>query len=493
MKLLSLRLCDHDSNISYFDGKEVHYLKLERTKQQKMFAYNNLWEWRNTIKEVWNVDYKDIDEISVIIDPKLHSLPPSNKKLYELYEYLPSSCPVWRIDHHYAHSLSAWMLSDYADVSIVIDGVGEVDIPWSVYKDDVLVEEGSVESNGSIGVEMARVGEDLGIRWRVHMDELAGKLMGLQSYGNFDSDFYDTLSDISMYNIKSLFDEGRWIKYKDNKLVAFHTRLDWINTIHKKTGDVLLNFFSKYAKSKDRIIYTGGVAQNVIWNTALKKAFPNLIIPPHCADDGLSLGGLEWLRRKNNLAPFNLENFPYKQSDQSVSKPTKKTLKQVARLLQEGKTVGWYQGNGEIGPRALGNRSILFSPSVTNGKVIVNKIKKRENYRPFGATCLYDMVADDFDLEFENPYMLYVADVKNKNLHSITHIDNTCRVQTINNDSSSLYDLLTEYKKLTGSGVLLNTSLNVNGRPIAGCPEDALELFNESELDVLVVGNKVYE
>ena len=138
MKLLSLRLCDHDANISYFDGEKVHYLKIERKIQKKYYAYNNLWEWRSTIKEVWDVDYKDIDEIAVVIDPDMHSLPPNSSNLYELYDYLPASCPVWRIDHHYAHSLSTWMLTEKSDVSIVIDGFGEKDVPWSVFKNNIL-------------------------------------------------------------------------------------------------------------------------------------------------------------------------------------------------------------------------------------------------------------------------------------------------------------------------------------------------------------------
>lgn len=491
MKLLSLRLCDHDANISYFDGEKVHYLKIERKIQKKYYAYNNLWEWRSTIKEVWDVDYKDIDEIAVVIDPDMHSLPPNSSNLYELYDYLPASCPVWRIDHHYAHSLSTWMLTEKSDVSIVIDGFGEKDVPWSVFKNNILVEKGSIEENGSIGQCMTVVGDKLEIQYRDD-NEVAGKLMGLQSYGSVDNNFLLSLKDTSIYNINELFNEQRWIDYCNSGLISYHKRINWIKTVHKRVEDILVDFFKSHANKNDVITYTGGVAQNVIWNTRLKKEFPNLVIPPHCADDGLSLGALEWLRIKNKIKPFKFAKFPYCQSDLGTKRPKDTTIKKVAELLKEGKTVGWFQENGEIGPRALGNRSILFSPNVKNGKNIVNKIKKRETYRPFGATVLYEDSKKYFDIDFENPFMLYVADVKT-NLECVTHIDNTCRIQTINNDDSSLYELLKEYKRLTGDSVLLNTSLNVNGRPIAGCSVDAIELFKNSDLNVLVIEDKIME
>lgn len=489
MKLLSLRLCDHDSNISYYDGNQVHYLKIERKTQIKHFAFNNLWGWRELVKDVWGVDYKDIDEIAIVIDPKIHSLPPNNDLLYELYDYFPAACPVWRVEHHYAHSLSTWMLTDKADINIVIDGFGEEDIPWSVFKNGELLEKGSVEKNGSLGMYMTIVGEQLGIQARDHND-VAGKLMGLQSHGVIDNNFLDTLRDTSMYNIHDLFEMKRWVDYCDSGILSQYRRLDWIRTVHERAGTILVDFFKKYANKNDIISYTGGVAQNVIWNTKLKKEFPNLIIPPHCADDGLSLGALEWLRIKNNLAPFVINNFPYSQSDLGVPRPSRYTIKKAARYLSEGKTVGWFQENGEIGPRALGNRSILFSPREKNGNKKINKIKNRETYRPFGATVLYNDVKENFDLDFENPFMLYVANVKT-DLKNITHVDNTCRIQTISDNKSSLYDLLLEYKKITGESVLLNTSLNVNGQPIAGCADDAIELFNTSDLDVLIIGNKI--
>jgi carbamoyltransferase len=254
---------------------------------------------------------------------------------------------------------------------------------------------------------------------------------------------------------------------------------------------MLVDFFSKHANPNDTIVYSGGVAQNVIWNTKLRENFPNIIIPPHCADDGLSLGALEFLRQKHNLDKFKLDNFPYAQSDTAPnSLPTQETIKTVAEILSQGKTVGWYQGHGEIGPRALGNRSILVNPQIPNAKDIINKIKNRETYRPFGASILEEYAHEYFEDLKDDPYMLYVGKFKHeKQLKSITHVDKTCRVQTVKKDSGSFRLLLEEFYKLTGCPILLNTSLNIAGKPIAGYPSDAYELFRSSTLDCFVIGN----
>ena len=111
-------------------------------------------------------------------------------------------------------------------------------------------------------------------------------------------------------------------------------------------------------------------------------------------------------------------------------------------MLADGKIVGWYQGHGEVGPRALGNRSILMDPSVKDGKDIINdKVKHREMFRPFGASILSDELKNYFDWEYESPYMLYVMDVKDKfSFGSITHFDGTCRPQTVEPEHEDYYN-----------------------------------------------------
>lgn len=314
MKLLGLRLCEHDSNISFFDGNKVHYIKTERVKNIKHHAYNPFDpevfstmsnEWENDIRELWGVDYQYIDQIGIVFDPSLYGLPEEDKSIFPHINYtLPNkNIPVLRIDHHYAHVLSDWPIyNKNIDTSIVIDGFGDYNIAWTVFKNNKIIDQGYVFEDGSLGIEMAEAGRKLGLKSK-HDNDYAGKVMGLQSYGAVDSNFLLLLKKYNLNSINKLFDIN--LKPKHLSLV------DWINTVHFRVGEVLVEFFSKYCLPTETISYTGGVAQNVVWNKKLKNKFPNLIISPHCSDEGLSLGIVEYLRRINNLPKFKSINFPY--------------------------------------------------------------------------------------------------------------------------------------------------------------------------------------
>ncbi len=514
MKLLSIKTGLHDTNFCYFDGNDYHYWKSEREEQQKHHSYKQFSEHEDKIKSIWGISYDDVDEIAICFPPAFYGMnqgwedtsntflgygaeilsaqrtlahsPNAYSNFFPAIEYngFLSNTKVIRVNHHYAHALSTYMLCDKTpDVCFVIDGIG-FDKTYSVYKDDKILIDANEKEVGSIGEKMAQASYDLGITgdW----NDVAGKLMGLQTYGELDEHYLEYLSQFSIDQVHSIFDKEAWCNGEV---------INWIKTVHHRLGYVILDHFSKYANDNDLITYSGGVAQNVIWNTQLKIKFPNLIIPPHSGDEGLSIGAMEFLRQKYDLPKLTLNNFPYSQTDESTDEPSTDTIKCAAESLAEGNVVGWYQGNGEIGPRALGNRSILMDARLSDGKTKINLIKQREHYRPFGASILKEYAKDYFNLpneDFDNPYMLYVAVVKSMNLPAITHIDSTCRIQTVQKDNSSFRQLMEEFYKITGSPILLNTSLNVGGKPIAGHIEDALELFNTSSMDMLVVGNNVY-
>jgi carbamoyltransferase len=165
----------------------------------------------------------------------------------------------------------------------------------------------------------------------------------------------------------------------------------------------------------------------------------------------------------------------------------------VAEQLSKGKIVAWYQGNGEIGPRALGNRSLLMDPRIINGKDVINKIKKRENYRPFGASVLEEYQDKFFDIKWHDDYMLYVSNVIVDQFPPITHIDGTCRIQTVKENNYYFRKLLLSFYDITGCPILLNTSFNMAGKPICSTIEEALNIFRNTDIDLLVIGNDVYE
>ena len=374
----------------------------------------------------------------------------------------------------------------------MIDGQG-AEYSWSIYKNDSRIDCSRVLESGSIGFGMSFLGTQLGLKG--HVIDLAGKVMGLQTYGKVDLEYLQALSKYNIRNTDSKIFRNivsKTAQYGMFDISSIDNKLNAARTLHEKAGEIILDLFNEHASSDMNIAYSGGVAQNVIWNTKLKQVYKNLEVLPHVSDEGLSLGGIEFLRKHFNLPKFDFSSFPYMQSDESVEEPSQDTIDQAAEYLAQGKIVAWYQGNGEIGPRALGNRSILMDPRIENGKDVINKVKKREYFRPFGASILSEYAKEYFDLDFENPYMLYVGVTQKDNLKSITHVDGTCRVQTVSKEGS-FRSLLQTFNKKTGCPVLLNTSLNISGKPIAGHVVDAIYEYENTGIDVLIVGNTVYK
>jgi carbamoyltransferase len=170
--------------------------------------------------------------------------------------------------------------------------------------------------------------------------------------------------------------------------------------------------------------------------------------------------------------------------------------KKVASEIADGKIVAWFQGRSECGPRSLGHRSILARPDRTDLKNYLNShIKFRENFRPYGCTCIWEKAHEIFNVPagFENPFMSFAVPVNEKwkqKLQHVTHVDGTSRMQTLHESQEPLfYKLLLEVEKLTGLPLVLNTSLNIMGEPILETIEDAERFFKDSAVDGLCIGN----
>ena len=494
MKLLALRLCSHDSNVTYYDGEQLKYKSFERDFQHKHFGFEGVYGWTRLIDE-WNIIPSEVDAIGIVLDSYVYNeIDADVTKTSEIIEIpifrdIGFTCNIHRIDHHYAHALSFWPLGVEPTINFVFDGFGDDWMYRSVWRGDKLID--SCKSNGqmihyssSLGFIMSRMGMVLKLGGN-YLDH-AGKVMALKAFGEYNADVVpvDHIDDL-----KDLWD----FKVIESHLSDQQYVIDYISTAHRYTEQVYLKHFRKHIKPDDIVGYSGGIAQNTIINKVLKDDIPNLVIPPHANDQGLSIGIIEYLRKEYNLDEFDRSNFPFWQDDQSVARPSTKTIKDTAELLAQGKIVGWYQGHGEIGPRALGNRSILMNPFDPHGKDwINNKVKHREPFRPFGASVLEDKVSRYFYWNGPSRYMLYVTDVlEPERFPTITHADGTCRVNTVPKEQEDYYMLLQEYEKLTGVPVLLNTSLNNSGKPIAGRVCDALELYYKTDLDTLVVGDEI--
>jgi carbamoyltransferase len=167
------------------------------------------------------------------------------------------------------------------------------------------------------------------------------------------------------------------------------------------------------------------------------------------------------------------------------------TYDHVSELLIQKNIVSIFQGKSESGQRALGNRSLLFDPRVSDGKDIVNKVKKRENFRPFAGTVLLEYANEWFDMIglSESPYMCYSLDCrpeKNKYIPAIVHVDNTCRIQTVTEEQNyHFYNLIYSFYKLTNVPILLNTSFNLAEEAMVETVEDAIDTFYKSSINYL--------
>jgi len=506
MKLLAVALPHHDANFAYFDGQELHYVKLERLRQEKRFHFAALADWKPAARELWGLDCAQVDDFAFSFDPaslapalRQHVPPDAMSRLAsgasDAEPLAPAVCAYlgvprgWLVSHHWLHALSTWMLEPRpAEVRIVIDGVGD-GRAWSVYRGERLVAVGDIR-RGSIGWGMREAGKLLGIRYG-HYNDIAGKLMGLQAHGRVDTAYLQRLQAFGMGELRDLWSPRHWEAHCGDPLVARLSLLDWAATVHARTGELLLEFFRQHARPDDVISYSGGVAQNVAWNAALKREFPGLVVPPHASDEGLALGGIEWLRRRHGLAPLAWPGFPFTQSDTGVPPPSGATINIAAQVLAQGGLVGWYQGQGEVGPRALGHRSILMDPRLPQGHALLNRVKQREPYRPFGASVLAEHHARHFD-GVPDAFMLQASRVRDARLPAITHVDGSSRVQSVGPQQADFHALLTRFHQLTGCPLLANTSLNLAGRPLAARPEDALQLFQGSPLHALVVGDRVH-
>ena len=477
----------HDSSIVEIKHNKVSYTKLERLLQIKHFGMRHAGYIDNHELYQKILNYTRADFFK------------------EFSPYKSKVILQGARDHHLSHALSV-ELFEPCDVHVVIDGRGG-DQWWSIWRNEIQVACGKIHDTfGSIGYIGAKEIKGDGL-------DIPGKLMGLQSYGKFRAEYYRSLEKwnlerlgdpmnsqfvsllymgkLPVETVRRLQSKARAIPhiFQDTKHTG-QDRLDWLHTMHLRAGEIVMSIFDRWVSPDETIGYSGGVAQNVVWNTQIKQRYPKLRIYPHCGDEGISLGNLYHFTRQRGL----LHGYPFCQDDEApLSEPSRDTIQKVAQYLREGLVVAWYQGHGEVGPRALGNRSILMDPRITDGRDRINKVKNREYYRPFGSSILSEYAKEYFDLDFPNPYMLYLGHTQKNNLDAITHVDGTSRAQTVEPGSGNFRLLLEDFYELTGCPVLLNTSLNRAGKPIAGWISNAEDLFKESSgIDVLVVGDQIH-
>jgi carbamoyltransferase len=375
------------------------------------------------------------------------------------------------------------------------------------------------------------------------VNTILDNLIDLKEDGSYkiNLEYFDYVGGDRMTNKK--FDElfGAPPRKPESKLTQ--REMDLARSIQEVIEIAMIKIAKHVRKTTDEkyLCLSGGVALNCVANGKLlrEKIFEDIWIQPASGDAGSALGAGLIAHYHVNNSPRKNTNFAKMQkasylgpkfTEEEIQNyldtnkiPYEKlsreeTLKKTAKVLSEEKIIGWFQGRMEFGPRALGARSILGDPRSKQMQSNMNlKIKFRESFRPFAPSVLKEDVSRYFDLEGESPYMLIVANIKDSikikmteeqeklfgieklniprsTLPSITHVDYSARIQTVSKEDHPMYyDLISEFKKLTGVPVLVNTSFNVRGEPIVCTPEDAYRCFMRTNIDFLVLENFILD
>jgi len=429
--------------------------------------------------------------------------------------------------HHKSHQYYSFYSSSFENsVCLSIDGVGEIDTLSMGLADNKGIDYISIaEYPHSLGLFYSAMTSFLGFK----PNEGEYKVMGLAPYGKPEN-FIDKVRTLITYKNSSLrcnMDVFCWDKshssmfnHKLSEVLGLQHRNpeEKIETIHhdlaaavqKRYEEILFDILKSISLINDNknICLSGGCAYNGTANGKIinNSQFSNLWIPVAPSDAGSCIGAcLHYLvenKKLNERIPKNpfigpnyfFDDYLTKLKNVKVFKmPSDEFLyRKVAQKLRDGKVIGWYRGHIEFGARALGNRSILANPMIPGMKDRINKvIKKRETFRPFAPVVIKEKQDIYFDMFSDIPYMNQIVQVRPEhvgNLPSITHVDNSARVQTVYRHTP-IHNLLLEFEKLTGYPILLNTSFNVKDKPIVLTPKDAIETFLETEMDLLVMGN----
>ncbi len=452
------------------------------------------------------------------------------------------------VEHHISHIASSYLVSGYDEaIGLSIDGFGDFTSTASyVCRGNEIKNIKRVTFPHSLGILYQSVTQFLG--FRNYGDEY--KVMGLASYGKpkYKKEFSDLISfdekDYFKLNLKyfshhnnpnfsfkfkdgipyfeNLFNNNFYKlfgdEFKSDKISENHCNL--ASTLQYVFEDIVLKILNNlYDQYKiENLCLAGGCALNSKFNGSIikKTKFKNIFIQPNASDGGGSLGSAIYLSSQkdknfknikfndaylgtsysNNYIEKNIINKKNKDSNFKFKYMDNENLNSfICDKLKNSEIIGWFKGKCEWGPRALGNRSILADPRNPNIKDIINeKIKRRESFRPFAPSVLEEKASEYFDIDYFSPHMLFVVEAKNsikEKLPAIVHVDNTCRVQTVNKEfNENYYNLIKKFEIITGCPVILNTSFNEN-EPIVQTPEEAFACFERTKMDCLVLENWV--
>ncbi len=427
------------------------------------------------------------------------------------------------INHHLAHACNVFYSSGFEAAAIlIVDGRGSEKETQSLF----VAKEGRIEvieSTTVIGIGLLYAAVTQAIGFGLLQE---GKTMGLAPYGaevkkqifHFPRRFSGVTTDYSSVCLEDSYEMGvrhaPIITFEDKARAAFEVQAE---------AEAALLHLARHAferTSAERLCISGGVALNSVANYEVLRAgiFKDIFINPAASDTGIPLGAalygyhaiLQRPRSYDRISTYLGPSYSGERITRAIDAFRQSTFNQEAsagfsvvnhdalelavEMLVQNKIVGCFHGRSEMGPRALGNRSILMSPLLAENKDILNRdVKHREAFRPFAPAVLEERTQEYFEIDRPSPYMLLVPPVreeKRNRIPAVTHVDGTGRLQTVARMSNPhFYSLIEKFQQKTGVPVLLNTSFNVANEPIVETPEDAIRCFLGTGIDALLIGD----
>ena len=518
MKILSIPLLLHDSSISIIEnGKIIYYRMEERFSRKKHdLSYEKILD---KLIEEKNTNFNKIFIEKYYLNDYVYREELLFKKLKKFtYDELI----INGIGHHFLHAHSGFFNSPFNEsICISLDGGGSV---LDYGKNTKIIETESIFYLNKINIKSSKI---LYKKYRIFSDEK--ETYFLSSYYN-NIEYYEKINEKEeIKNIPSVGEKfmlygnnecnlsgnssgkvmglAQYKNHKEKLQYPYNTkewkeRVNGAYEVQQETQNHVLSLIQKYTEETGvkNVVISGGYGLNCVANYHYLKNLKdiNLYIDPICFDAGISVGDAYYYyiqETQNNppIQPLQNAYIGYKEETYDLSnlETQKVSYEDVVNLLLQKNIVALFQGRSEAGQRALGNRSLLFDPRISNGKDLVNQIKKRENFRPFAGTILLEESHKWFKMFAlkESPYMQYAMDAYENAIEqvpAIIHADNTCRIQTVTQDQNEhFYNLINCFFEKTGVPMLLNTSFNLGGEPLVETFNHAVYTLKNSMIEYL--------
>lgn len=550
--IVGLNIANHDSAACLLkNGEIVSYAEQERFSRNKIALGEAPIDALKYCLENEGIGLQDVEAIGIGMDwsyrkEKYQEPEKESSKYFKFNDpewFLPKSIfgkcrpQIYPIRHHLAHAASAYRLSGFKNSAIlVIDNRGEdASSSLGFTRNGKIELFKQINIQNSLGIFYNSACKFTGLYGKYRE---VGKFMGLASYGipNMEMPLspsktgkiytaFPCIDDVSIYDSIQIRSKSLGKYFKENcfpfevgNVEEIMSYANFAASVQKTLETIILSFVSELKEETkfDSLVLAGGVALNCSANGKIEKSglFRNLYIPPFASDAGTAVGAAMEINyrlhgKPHTLYPVHYADYGVAYSDRQIEIALEKygekicfirfddkdLFEYVAKHIADGKIVAWMQGRFEAGPRALGNRSILADPRTRKSLIRLNIIKQREMWRPIAPSILEEYYSEYFNGTSDNKFFMNIATTVKKGrqnkVPAIVHVDETARPHVVTPKNERYYKLIAAFYNETGIPLLCNTSFNQKGIPLVNTPENAIDCFLQTEIDLLVMGNFV--